>query len=169
MLYFFHHYELPLILRQVQIQNILIRTSNASRRNPTETTSAPPSPSGQTEVPVSEAEVTAAAYNDDDDAQDGDTTMADRGDSPVVDISSDDSEMELATDGTHMEAAPSNSSLSGRSSKSDGGETSSSSSSATATTSTVTDNPTALSVASQVAENPTDPNCPDDLPTSLLQ
>ena len=30
MLYFFHHYELPLILRQVQLQNMLIRTANSS-------------------------------------------------------------------------------------------------------------------------------------------
>ena len=27
MLYFFHHYELPLILRQIQLQNILNRTT----------------------------------------------------------------------------------------------------------------------------------------------
>ena len=30
MLYFFHHYELPLILRQVQLQNVLIQTTNTS-------------------------------------------------------------------------------------------------------------------------------------------
>jgi len=30
MLYFFHHYELPLILRQVQLQNMLIRSANST-------------------------------------------------------------------------------------------------------------------------------------------
>lgn len=30
MLYFFHHYELPLILRQVQLQNMLIRSANSA-------------------------------------------------------------------------------------------------------------------------------------------
>ena len=29
MLYFFHHYELPLILRQVQLQNLLMRTASS--------------------------------------------------------------------------------------------------------------------------------------------
>ena len=37
MLYFFHHYELPLILRQVQLQNMLIRTANSAAAGTTGT------------------------------------------------------------------------------------------------------------------------------------
>ncbi len=47
MLYFFHHYELPRILRQVQLQNILMRTSHARPQ----ATASPPTPPPPSESP----------------------------------------------------------------------------------------------------------------------
>ena len=85
MLYFFHHYELPLILRQVQLQNMLIRTANNSAAQ------APNSPSATETTDATDGQNEAHGSEVDSTETRTETETIDR-DSP--EIPSDESEME---------------------------------------------------------------------------
>jgi hypothetical protein len=101
MLYFFHHYELPLILRQVQLQNMLIRTTNSS--------SAGGSSAGVTATStesVIDRNHRSPGPEADSDAQVDFETRDRDSDSPAPETLSDDSEMESIADGVHSDADP---------------------------------------------------------------
>ena len=98
MLYFFHHYELPLILRQVQLQNKLIRTANNSAAPASNTTFATNATDGQNGTPGSEVDSTETRVETE-------TETIDR-DSPTPEIPSDESEMEsVGADDIHVASA----------------------------------------------------------------
>lgn len=115
MLYFFHHYELPLILRQVQLQNMMIRTPNGPGSGANSSSS---SNGGGSSAPASDAAngdgASASASGDgsrgsretdrnevlgseaEGDAQAEFETIERDSDSPPPETLTDDSEMESA-------------------------------------------------------------------------
>lgn len=60
MLYFFHHYELPLILHQAQLQHLLLRSQSVPASNPPEDGHPqPPVPSPQPSLTSTSTQVTS--------------------------------------------------------------------------------------------------------------
>ncbi|XP_059353300.1 membralin-like [Daphnia carinata] len=168
MLYFFHHYELPLILRQVQLQNMLIRTSNSS--SPSGSSSTATAASAPTVDGVMERNAESISEVDSEAAVDFETIDRDS-DSPAPETPSDDSEMESIVDGAPADVDPPSSSGDGISSSS----SSSSSSSITTATTTTTATGTTTGGVETLPTTPHPLDSPDarhplrDLSFSLLR
>jgi len=101
MLYFFHHYELPLILRQVQLQNMLIRSTNSSSAGGSSTVVTATSTDG-----IIDRNHSSPGPEIDSDALVDFETRDRDSDSPAPETLSDDSEMESIADGVHTDADP---------------------------------------------------------------
>lgn len=104
MLYFFHHYELPLILRQVQMQNMLIRTTSGAASNSAGGTAAAAAEASDASAPGAGSDDVRqternGAFGSEADAQAELETIERDSDSPPPDTLTDDSEMESAPDG----------------------------------------------------------------------
>ena len=110
MLYFFHHYELPLILRQVQLQNVLIQTTNTSSVGGSSAVTA----TASTESIINQNDRSHGSEVDSDVQVDFETIDHDF-DSPAPETS-DDSEMESITDGVYTDVDPPSNSRDGSSS-----------------------------------------------------
>ncbi|XP_046446960.1 membralin-like isoform X4 [Daphnia pulex] len=154
MLYFFHHYELPLILRQVQLQNMLIRTTNSS--------SAGGSSAGVTAAStesVIDRNHRSPGPEADSDAQVDFETRDRDSDSPAPETLSDDSEMESIADGVHSDADP----------PANGGDGSSSSSIITAASTTSNSGVEILPADSHPVDLPNAQHPLRDRPYSLLR
>lgn len=85
MLYFFHHYELPLILRQVQLQNLLLRTTSSHATGGGAGAAAAPDDAASADVRTPGSEVQAETETIDRDSDDS---------PPFSETPSDDSEIE---------------------------------------------------------------------------